>query len=215
MVTQTVTSTPSVLAGSDPQTNGQSGDLSLQNKGLSGGAIAGAVVGSLIGLALLLLGAFLLWRRKKKPEAEAAAEQKPRSPRRNTSVLSKVGLLSSARVGRESADEKYFDDPSRLDTGGNSSARHSMLFGAGAIGQNNDGVSPVSPLGGSYDDGRRHSRPLVYDQRLNPNAIFANAEARGSRVSIGTMQDNNDYSRPLGVANPDPRVSTDSRGPGS
>jgi hypothetical protein len=82
-----------------------------------------------------------------------------------------------------------------------------MMFGAGAT---VEGVSPVSPLGSSQDNvsSRRHSKPLVYDQRLNPSALFANADANGSRVSI---QDQNDYSRPLGVTNPDFRASFDSR----
>ena len=72
------------------------------------------------------------------------------------------------------------------------------------------GVNPSSPLGSSHDgsNSRRHSKPLVYDQRLNPSALFANQEANGSRVSI---QDQQDYSRPLGVTNPDLRHSFDSR----
>jgi len=88
--------------------------------------------------------------------------------------------------------------------------RHSMLFGGvagsgigGGIGGGGGGVSPVSPLGSTHDEhdgSRRYSRPMVYDQRLNPSALFANAEGNGSRVS---MQDQRDYSRPLGVANPD------------
>lgn len=89
---------------------------------------------------------------------------------------------------------------------GRNSVRHSMMFGAGAT---VEGVSPVSPLGSSQDNvsagSRRHSKPLVYDQRLNPSALFANADANGSRVSI---QDQHDYSRPLGVINPDFRAST-------
>lgn len=85
------------------------------------------------------------------------------------------------------------------------SVGHSMMFGAGAT------VEPASPLGGSQENvsgSRRHSKPMVYDQRLNPSALFANPDANGSRVS---MQDQNDYSRPLGVANPDFRASFDSR----
>jgi hypothetical protein len=87
---------------------------------------------------------------------------------------------------------------------GGNSLRHSMLLGAGAT------IEPSSPLGGSQDNisSRRHSKPLVYDQRLNPSALFANQEANSSRISI---QDQQDYSRPLGVANPDFRPSFDSR----
>lgn len=87
------------------------------------------------------------------------------------------------------------DDGPAMFQAGNHSVRHSMLFGAGGVA--GEGVSPVSPLGslhGSADGPgeRRSSRPMVYDQRLNPSTLFANAEANGSRVS---MQDQLDYSR--------------------
>lgn len=213
VVTQTVTSTP-VAA---PSQNADS--INLEKKGLSGGAIAGIVIGSLVGLAALLLAAFLLWRRRRQDRdtegaaagagagagAGASAGLIKNSPKRNISVLSKTGLLNRGRP--TSMAENYFDEPLYINTGtGNNSVRHSMLFGAGAAG---DGVSPASPLGSAHDgDSRRHSKPLVYDQRLNPSALFANAEANGSRVSV---QDNQDYSRPLGIANPDVRPSFDSR----
>lgn len=171
----------------------------MRRSGLSGGAIAGIVIGALVGLAALLLAAFLLWRRKKQQDAENAAPGSGK-PKRTTSVLSKTGLLSRGTARPTSmAENNHYDE-------GYSSVRHSMLFGgAGAT------VEPSSPLGGSQSNGsstRRHSRPLVYDQRLNPSALFANAEANGSRVS---MQDTQDYSRPLGVTNPDIRASFDSR----
>ncbi len=196
MVTRTVTSTPTALSGS-----GQPDFTQLQRKGLSSGAIAGAVVGSLLGLAALALAAFLLWRRRKTTDAE---DQDTSSRfKRTTSVLSRTGLLSRGRpqsMAEGALDQDNFN-------GGNS-VRHSVLFGAGAAGA----VEPSSPLEGSQDDSgsgsRRLSRPLVYDQRLNPSALFANAEANGSRVS---MQDQQDYSRPLGVINPDARASFDSR----
>ena len=172
----------------------------MSRTGLSGGAIAGIVIGTLIGLAAFLLAGFLLWRRKKQQDTENAPPGQ-RPPKRNTSVLSKTGLLSRGAAARPtSMAENNYDE-------GYASVRHSMLFGgAGAT------VEPSSPLGGSQDNSvssaRRHSRPMVYDQRLNPSALFANADANGSRVS---MQDTQDYSRPLGVANPDLRASFDSR----
>lgn len=187
--------------------------MQVQQQPLSIGAIAGIVVGTLVGLAALLVAAFLLWRRKKHQDAEAGSSTftggaaATKRPRRNTSVLSKTGLLSR---NRQSMSENTYDDNLYGPGGGGNSVRHSMLFGAGAAAE---GVDPVSPLGSSADNvsagtGRRHSKPLVYDQRLNPSALFANADANGSRVSI---QDQNDYSRPLGVANPDMRASFDSR----
>jgi hypothetical protein len=120
---------------------------------------------------------------------------------RNVSVLSKAGLLS--RGAQPSMNER--DDEQYAATGGNST-RHSMLFGPST-----EGVSPISPLGSSHGDSsgsRRPSKPMVYDQRLNPSALFINSEANGSRIS---MQDQQDYSRPLGVMNPDPRPSFESR----
>ncbi|RMZ20094.1 hypothetical protein D0859_15906 [Hortaea werneckii] len=192
-VTETVTTTPMVTPGADAQADSQS-----VQKGLSDGAIAGAVVGSLLGIAAIVLGAFLLWRRKKKDNAATGGENPSgmSKVKRNVSILSKTGLLS--RVA-----EKEYDEPP-YNTTANNSVRHSMMFGAGGSG---DGISPVSPLGSSHDSQRRHSRPMVYDQRLNPSALFANHD-NGSRISI---QDNNDYSRPLGVTNPDPRPSFESR----
>lgn len=199
-MTQTVTSTPT--SGSQQDLS----QLSLQQKGLSGGAIAGIVIGVLAGLALIALGIFFLWRRQRRREQVDAvvggagmSEKGKRSPRRNVSVLSKAGLVGAA--GMHDAQKDY-DEP--INTGTNSQ-RHSMLFGAGAIG---DGVDPVSPLEQSNsNDSRRYSRPLVYDQRLNPSALFASHD-NGSRVS---MQDGADYSRTLGVTNPDPRASFESR----
>lgn len=191
-VTQTVTSTPYVNPGSSEQ------DQQMSRQGLSGGAIAGIVIGTLIGLAAVLLALFLLWRRKKQQDDEDGSGSN--RPKRTTSVLSKTGLLSRGTARPTSMAENPYDE-------GYSSVRHSMLFGgAGAS------VEPSSPLGaGSASNAssqRRHSKPLVYDQRLNPSALFANAEANGSRVS---MQDTQDYSRPLGVANPDLRASFESR----
>lgn len=208
IVTRTVTSTPSLAPTSD------SGDRApLQRKALSGGAIAGIVIGTLLGVAALILGACLLWRRKK-PQTDA--EGTPRGgdankPKRTASVLSHTGLLMRGRA--PSVGEKDPDDSPYY---ANNSVRHSMLFGGGGAAGGagaGEAVSPVSPLGSSYDrdDGypRRYSRPLVYDQRLNPSALFANAEGNASRVSI---QDQQDYSRPLGIANPDfARPSFESR----
>lgn len=191
---------------------------------LSGGAIAGIVIAVLAFLALLALVIFLLWRRRRhtaNPDSphgypEMATAANPR-PRRNVSVLSKVGLLA-----RSHHDPTPDDDAEPSSAGPSHSARHSAFFAAGAT-SGSDGVSPSSPLGPQSQasnslyqmDSRRHSKPLVYDQRLNPSALFANADANGSRIS---MADNTDYSRPLdlgggrlAVRNPDPRSSFESR----
>jgi hypothetical protein len=65
--------------------------------------------------------------------------------------------------------------------GGNAS-----LHGVGSL----DNVSPMSE--------RRNSKPLVFDQRLNPNAFMHHDD--GSRTSVLTMQDNQDYTRTLNVS---------------
>lgn len=186
-VTQTVTSTAVVTPGADSQL--------IERKGVSGGTVAGAVIGSIAGVALLFAGAFFLWRRKRSEDSDpesprsgsgtSSARGNSKRMERNTSVLSKTGLLSSAGAAEM---EKFHDD--------------STAFGVGHRYNNSDttGPTPVSP-GGSN---RRNSRPLVYDQRLNPAALMENWERNGSRASIGTMQDQRDYSRPLGVTNPDP-----------
>lgn len=199
IITQTVTSTP--LAGTQQESN-----LEVHQQGLSGGAIAGIVIGVLLGLAIIALGFFLLWRKRRSDGdsnrgigGSAMSENGKRSPRRNISILSKSGLISGGGVHD---NDKDYDEPVNT---GTSSQRHSMLFGAGA---NGEGVSPTSPLEHSgSNDSRRHSKPLVYDQRLNPSALFGSHD-NGSRVS---MQDGADYSRTLGVTNPDPRASFESR----
>ncbi|KAK1088258.1 hypothetical protein LTR33_000634, partial [Friedmanniomyces endolithicus] len=213
IITQTVTSTPFVAPTS-------AADLqSLQRHHVSPGAIAGITLGTLLALSLLTILAFLLLRRRKQhrdTELAAAgivpAGGGPTSPRRNISVLSRTGLLSRGGRPTSMAETHTYDDAGGalgIHTGGQNSVRHSMLFGGvagGGIGGGGGGVSPVSPLGSTHDEhdgSRRYSRPMVYDQRLNPSALFANAEGNGSRVS---MQDQRDYSRALGVVNPDVEV---------
>lgn len=175
--------------------------MEIQRKdGLGGGAIAGIVIGVLAGVALVLLAAFFLWRRNRNNGDDENNGGK-KNMKRNVSVLSKAGLLARTRpsMGERDHDDHFYVTPA---TGANS-VRHSMLFNGA------DGVNPVSPLDSSHSGGtRRGSKPMVYDQRLNPSALFANQEANGSRIS---MQDQQDYSRPLGVVNPDPRESFESR----
>ncbi|KAK6442041.1 hypothetical protein LTR95_001726 [Oleoguttula sp. CCFEE 5521] len=217
VTTQTVTSTPAVFPAAAPAFTEN------ERKSISGGAIAGIVIGVLLLLLLLILAIFFLRRRKRREsmsEIDAATTGAGvgvgrRSPRRNVSVLSKVGLLARNNTNsrhHQDMSENLFDD--NMPATGQNSVRHSMLFNHGG----SEGIAPVSPLaaggyassGHSYgqENSRRHSRPLVYDQRLNPSALWANAEANGSRVSI---QDHADYSRSvggrLGVVNPDTRSS--------
>lgn len=183
-----MTSTAVVAPGADTKEQ-------PEEKGVSDGTIAGAVVGSIVGVALLLAGAFLLWRRRKHEEAadpesprqgSGSSRKSPKRMERNTSVLSRTGLLAS--MGANTDAEKYNDD--------------STIPGAGH--KNNASASPEQNPSSPVGSNRRNSRPLVYDQRLNPAALMEHWERNGSRASISTMQDQRDYSRPLGVTNPDP-----------
>ena len=207
-VTQTVTSTPPVAPASESQ--GQ------QGSGLSAGGVAGIVLGVILAIVALLVGAFLLWRRNKRADEDgstaAMSSTKKKNMTRNTSVLSRTGLLS--RHAPSMAENPTADDALH---------RHSILLGGGAA-SSGEAVYPASPLAGgvgigvgigqtgngsggnSHRSGSGSGR--LYDQRLNPSALFANPEANRSSVS---MQDQQDYSRPLGVVNPDPRPSFDSR----
>lgn len=189
IVTQTVTSTPVPVVSPEGITE------EAHHKSVSGGTIAGAVIGGIVGLALLVLAAFfLLRRRNRKGDPES-----PKAMQRNASVLSRAGLLSSARA----VDAEKSDDPPYGGAAGVNTQRNSTLYGDGI---END--SPISAVGaGLYDisthDSRINSRPLVYDQRLNPAALMSNWDLNGSRTSVNTMQDQRDYSRPLGITNPD------------
>ncbi|KAG8624240.1 hypothetical protein KVT40_007307 [Elsinoe batatas] len=189
IVTQTVTSTPRA------RTSGTAADnlteRPAQSNSPSGGVIAGAVVGSLAGLAFILLALFFLWRRRRQGDDRRSSGGSRIN--RNASVLSKAGLLATGRNNTTADPEKSMEEPRY------GSQRQSALY--------DPPESSVSAPGGVYDASshasRRNSRPLVYDQRLNPAAIMQDWEGNGSRTSIGTMQDQRDYSRPLGIANPD------------
>ncbi|KAL2357822.1 Wsc4-like protein [Cryomyces antarcticus] len=162
IVTQTVTSTPAAPA---------EGSLQPVRAGLSGGAIAGVVMGTLVGLAALAAAMlFFLLRRRGNNAGGDAESSKPSGPQRNTSVLSRTGLLSQDKL-----------DPLVIPA----TWRHSNTTNL-----DSDGVSPM--------DEKRISKPLVYDQRLNPSALLQHDN--GSRASVGTMQDHRDYARPLKVS---------------
>ena len=163
-----------VLAMPEAQPSVQSSDST------SPGLIAGAVIGSLSGLGALGLFVFWFLRNRRKngsgsTESAGLESAGPgRMPRRNTSLLSRTGLLRS---------EKSFPGGSAAGT------LHSGGGGMGAV-EDGSSLTPVSE--------RRSSRPLVFDQRLNPYALME--YDNGSQISITTMADNRDYTRPLNVS---------------
>jgi len=151
--------------------------LTEKKKSTSGGTIAGAVIGSLLGIALIgaLLFWFFFWRKRndnKPNDTEAAGK----APQRNTSTMSRTGLLGKS--------EKPPHPP--VATQVKRSSTQAL--------ENSDSTSPASD--------RRNSRPLFYDQRLNPSALMD--LDNGSHTSILTIEDNRDYTRTLNVRNPDP-----------
>lgn len=72
-----------------------------------------------------------------------------------------------------------------------SSPAPALIFGAGT-------QSSAPDSAGSNGLSRRDSRPLYYDQRLNPNAIMI--QENPSRNSINTLDDHRDYGRRLNVS---------------
>ncbi|KAI9706867.1 MAG: hypothetical protein M1820_004646 [Bogoriella megaspora] len=105
---------------------------------------------------------------------------------RKASVLSRTGLLkSSDDTDNEKPDLRVNTaQVSRQPSGGTS------------------GIMDPTPVSASTADNKRNSRHMFVDSRLDPKALMAGDN--GSRTSIGTIQDNMDYTRRLGITNPDP-----------
>lgn len=161
--------------------SGSSADVQAAHQGLSNGAVAGLTVGVIAAAVIAgLLFFFCCWRRRKSDKEAAAGGLK-----RNTSVLSKVGLLrhGSTRPGVATSA------PAAV--GGVASSVPRLDTNIPTI----SGPSSSASGGGMLE--RRDSRPLFRDQRLNPNALMIHSDT--SRTSVGTLQDDKDYSRPLEV----------------
>ena len=145
-----------------------------QKKSSSTGAIVGGVVGG-IGLIAAIIGGvfFVLWRRRRQQQGEGDGGTTQSGVQRNTSTMSKAGLLGPS--------EKVSQYPPKITT---NLYRNSRMM-------DSESISPVS------GSDRRHSRPYIFDQRLNPSAIMnLDNTSRGSFVS---MDDARDYGRTLNV----------------
>ncbi|KAL9076487.1 MAG: hypothetical protein Q9157_003615 [Trypethelium eluteriae] len=190
IVTQTVTSMPS----EPPQSYLQP---QREDKNLSGGAIGGIVAGVLGGIALAALVYFLIRRNKRssndveRPRNGHFSPVRKLIPGRQASVLSRTGLLSSEPAPPMTEKPDLFVNTSHSQLG-----RRGSMGASAAMGES----APHSASTATAE--RRNSRLMFVDSRLNPNALMMGDN--GSQTSIGTIQDNRDYTRPLGVTNPDP-----------
>ncbi|KAI9665134.1 MAG: hypothetical protein M1831_002144 [Alyxoria varia] len=170
--------------------------------GLSKGAVAGITIAAIAAVAILAFFLFLLWRRRQF-KRNAGTEG---GLNRTTSVLSKVGLLSSAENHNESSQPTGGRGPNlpRIHTIGLSfGAAAAPAAGVDANRSDYGGPLNSAATGGSQMslNPNRLSRPIFMDNRLNPHAIMQHPNA--SRSSMSTLQDNQDYSRPLHIRNPD------------
>jgi hypothetical protein len=142
-------------------------------------------VGGVAGIAAIVGGIlFFLWRRRKQQRQQE--EDGPTSITRNTSTMSKAGLISGGRGEKES---HY--PPTIATTHGTAASRY-----------DNESISPVS---GSH---RRLSQPMMIDSRLNPDAVlmFHPALANTSRESLTSIDDSRDYGRQLNVRGTTPHM---------
>lgn len=169
VVTRTLVVSPSSV----PATTGGNGGSN------NTGAIVGGVVGGVLGL-LAIIGAvfFALWRRRKqRQEQQEGIVGGSSGITRNTSTMSKAGLLGNH-------NEKDIQYPPRIMT--NFSTQ----------GSRHDGDS-ISPMTGSD---RRYSQPVIIDSRLDPRAVLTFHGANVSRESLGSIDDSRDYGRQLNVS---------------
>lgn len=173
---RTVVVTPTSSA--DPSSLGQG---ATSSGGVSTGKVVGIVLGVALGLGLVIGLAVWFWLRRKHQNQSRASSQHggfavdDGDTSRTTPSRQMSQMSSSGLLGKGP----------RIVTAG---------YGPSNI----NATNPRSPDTTSSNGIDRRS--LGTDQRLNPYALFAHEEARLSSVSL---QDNQDYSRQLRIANPD------------
>lgn len=147
--------------------------------GLSGGAAAGAAIGAILGVSLILgLLFFCCWRpRRRRNEGDGE-----KGLNRNTSVLSKAGLLRRASQ--------------RQTVSGRSTAPKLQTTGLGGISEDPRSAATMTSATMSTTS---NSRGMFVDNRLNPNAWSPTHHANRSTSTLGSLRDYRDYSRPLEV----------------
>ncbi|KIV90744.1 hypothetical protein, variant 2 [Exophiala mesophila] len=173
---RTVIVTPSPTVSSDA-------NLGQPSAGGGGGTNVGKVVGIVLGVVLGVIAiialAIWLWLRRRR-------QDNPDSPRPESSFMARTGDSSSSN----NIPSRQVSQMSSAGLLGNKAPRINT-FGMPA------GTDPRSADTASSGFDRRS---VGTDQRLNPYALYIHDEGRVSDVSL---QDNQDYSRQLRVANPD------------
>ncbi|EXJ62930.1 hypothetical protein A1O7_03373 [Cladophialophora yegresii CBS 114405] len=176
---RTVVVTPSPKASTDA-TLGQSS--TGEGGGVSTGKVVGIVLGVALGIGILIGIAVYLWfRRRHNRVQEQAQPEAAFVPR--TGDSSPPNIVPSRQVSQMSTAGLLGSKVPRINT--------SM----GILGGDLRSADPVIPSATASD-----RRSLGTDQRLNPYALYMSEQGRVSNVSL---QDNQDYSRQLRVANPD------------
>lgn len=171
VVTRTVIYQPSEAASQSQSSSGGPSNT---------GAIVGGVVGGVAAIAAIVGGIlFFLWRRRK--QQREAAQEHQAGITRNTSTMSKAGLLG----GRSVATDPHHPPPIATNLS-NAGSRHD--------------VESISPISGSQ---RRYSQPMMIDSRLNPETVLMYHPTFGnsSRDSLGSIDDSRDFGRQLNVSN--------------
>lgn len=95
----TATHKPVSTGASNDDDDDQDGNSSSgSSKKLSGGAIAGIVIGSIGGVSLLAIGAILLWRRKQQNQRDARIARMEDNARHHEIALAKVASSRTSGV---------------------------------------------------------------------------------------------------------------------
>lgn len=170
-----------IVTPTPAQTSDSALGTSQQSSGVSGGTVAGIVVGVAIVIGLIIGAAVFFWLRKRHRKSLDALSEggSYTSP---TQTGKSGGGIPSRQVSQMSS-AGLLAKPSRSNTAGFSSVDDQRSAKANTLGSD------------------RNSTHMTVDQRLNPWAIYSSEDSRASNVSL---QDNQDYSRQLRVANPDP-----------
>lgn len=175
ITTVVISGTPT--ATGEPSSLGQG---ATNKAGISTGKVVGIVLGVALGLGLVIGLAVWLWLRRKH-------QNQSRGSSRNGGFSGEDADTSRTTPSRQ---------VSQLSSSGLLGKGPRILTNGYSL--SNDFNNPRSP--NTMPSNGVDRRSMGTDQRLNPYALYAHEEAHLSSVSL---QDNQDYSRQLRVANPD------------